>query len=96
MNPTKKRPAKRRPAKRKVVSAKTFAERNPVLSKLLDLKYRINVYREEHGNTEQTKMDRDLVFGMINQCKHSDNNTIHSDNMRLANGLWKRYETKSI
>ena len=35
MNPTKKRPAKRRPAK----YGPSFAERNPILSKLLDLKY---------------------------------------------------------
>tara|TARA_R100001594_G_scaffold13696_2_gene29335 strand:- start:171 stop:449 length:279 start_codon:yes stop_codon:yes gene_type:complete len=92
MNPTKTKPAKKKPAK----YGPSFAKRNPVLSKLLDLKSRINVYREEHGNTEQTKMDRDLVFGMINKCKHSDDNTIHPDHMRLANGLWKRYETKSI
>ena len=91
------KPTKKRPARGKVVSAKTFAERNPVLSKLLDLKSRIKVYSEFYPvDSKQTKMDRDLVFGMINECKYSDNNTIHPDNMRLANGLWKRYETKSI
>ena len=84
MKPTKKKPAKRRPS---------FEENNPVLSKLLDLKYRINAYRELNGNTNETKEDRDLVFEMINGCKYSDNNNIHTDHMKLANGLWKKYET---
>ena len=81
---TKKKPAKRRPS---------FEENNPVLSKLLDLKYRINAYRELNGNTNETKEDRDLVFDMINDVKYTDDNTIPVTSMKLANGLWKKYET---
>ena len=91
-----KRPAKKKPAKRRVVSAASFEENNPVLSKLLDLKYRINAYRELNGNTNETKEDRDLVFDMINDVKYTDDNTIPVTSMKLANGLWKKYETKSI
>ena len=80
----------------KVVSAEEFTKRNPLLSKLLDLKYRINAYRELNGNTNETKEDRDLVFDMINDVKYTDDNTIPVTSMKLANGLWKKYETKSI
>ena len=90
------KPTKKKPARGKVVSAKTFAERNPVLSKLLDLKSRINAYRELNGNTNETKEDRDLVFDMINDVKYTDDKTIPVTSMKLANGLWKKYETKSI
>ena len=92
----KKKPAKKRPAKRKVVSAESFAKRNPVLSKLLDLKYRINAYRELNGNTNETKEDKDLVFDMINDVKYTDDKTIPVTSMKLANGLWNKYENKSI
>ena len=80
----KKKPAKRKPS---------FEERNPILSKLLDLKYRINAYRELNGNTNETKEDKDLVFDMINDVKYTDDNTIPVTSMKLANGLWKKYET---
>ena len=83
MKPAKKKPAKRRPS---------FEENNPVLSKLLDLKYRINAYRELNGNTNETKEDKDLVFDMINDVKYTDDNTIPVTSMKLANGLWKKYE----
>ena len=72
---------------------KTAKKRNPMVGKQLNLKYRINAYRELNGNTNETKEDRDLVFDMINGCKYSDNNNIHTDHMKLANGLWKKYET---
>ena len=87
-----KRPAKKKPAKRRVVSAASFEERNPVLSKLLDLKYRINAYRELNGNTNETKEDKDLVFDMINDVKYTDDNTIPVTSMKLANDLWRKYE----
>ncbi len=45
------KPTKKKPAKRKVVSAKDFAKRNPVLSKLLDLKYRINEAYRNGGSS---------------------------------------------
>ena len=84
MKQMKKKPAKRRPS---------FEETNPTLSKLLDLKYRLNEFRKKNGDTNETKEDRDLVFDMINDVKYTDDNTIPVTSMKLANGLWKKYET---
>ena len=90
MNPTKKRPAKR-----KVVSAEDFAKRNPVLSKLLDLKYRINnAYRNREDDDMNTIHDKSWVIKQIDDIRNG--RVLSKNNMLRANSIWKRYETKSI
>ena len=94
MNPTKKRPAKR-----KVVSAEDFAKRNPVLSKLLDLKYRINeAYRNGADDAyNDTRADKSWVMKQIEDIRNG--RVLSKNNMLKANDIWKRYnkyETKSI
>ena len=91
MNPTKKRPAKR-----KVVSAEDFAKRNPVLSKLLDLKYRINeAYRNGADDAyNDTRADKSWVMKQIEDIRNG--RVLSKNNMLRANSIWKRYETKSI
>ena len=91
MNPTKKRPAKRR-----VVSAEDFAKRNPVLSKLLDLKYRINeAYRGGADDAyNDTRADKSWVMKQIEDIRNG--RVLSKNNMLKANDIWKRYETKSI
>ena len=96
MNPTKKRPAKRR-----VVSQEDFAKRNPVLSKLLDLKYRINeAYRNGADDAyNDTAADKNWVFSLINDVRHNSITKLSREDMLKANDIWKRYkkyETKSI
>ena len=90
MNPTKKRPAKRR-----VVSAEDFTKRNPVLSKLLDLKYRINnAYRNREDDHMNTIHDKSWVIKQIDDIRNG--RVLSKNNMLKANDIWKRYETKSI
>ena len=76
MKPTKKRPAKRH---------------NPVVEKLLNLKYRINdAYRSEtviDGN----KSDKDFVIGLINNIRNGTNLPIARIQLEECNKLWKRY-----
>jgi hypothetical protein len=95
MNPTKKRPAKRRPTKRRP----SFEENNPVLSKLLDLKYRINeAYRGGADDAyNDTRADKGWVIKQINDIRNG--RVLSKNNMLRANSIWKRYkkyETKSI
>ncbi len=99
MNPTKTKPAKKRPAKRRVVSAEDFAKRNPVLSKLLDLKYRINeAYRGGADDAyNDTRADKSWVMKQIEDIRNG--RVLSKNNMLKANDIWKRYnkyETKSI
>ena len=94
MNPTKKRQAKR-----KVVSAEYFAKRNPVLSKILDLKYRINeAYRNGADDAyNDTRADKSWVMKQIEDIRNG--RVLSKNNMLKANDIWKRYnkyETKSI
>ena len=91
-NPTKKKPAKRRPAK----YGPSFAERNPVLSKLLDLKYRINeAYRGGADDAyNDTRADKSWVMKQIDDIRNG--RVLSKNNMLKANDIWKRYETKSI
>ena len=88
----KKKPAKRRPAK----YGPSFAERNPVLSKLLDLKYRINeAYRNGADDAyNDTRADKSWVMKQIEDIRNG--RVLSKNNMLRAHSIWKRYETKSI
>ena len=92
------KPTKKRPAKRKVVSAKSFAKRNPILSKLLDLKYRISeAYRNREDDDMNTIQDKSWVIKQIDDVRNG--RVLSKNNMLKANDIWKRYnkyETKSI
>ena len=79
-----KRPAKKRPAKKAYRS-------DSVLGKLIQLKYRINDWRELEGNTSNTEKDRNIVFDLINKAKYNDEKISKSD-MKMANQLWGLYE----
>ena len=88
MKPTKKRPAKRRPAK----YGPSFAERNPILSKLLDLKYRINeAYRNREDDDMNTIHDKSWVIKQIDDIRNG--RVLSKNNMLKANDIWKAYET---
>ena len=75
MKPTKKRAAKRTD--------------NPIISKLLDLKYRINeAYRSYPDETN--KNDKDWVIARIRDMR--DGMTITKGELLHANNLWKQYQ----
>ena len=63
MNPTKKKPAK-----------KSFEDRNPLLSKLLDLKYRINEAYRNKGI--DTKDDKNYVMSLISDIRKHNRTSI--------------------
>ena len=75
MKPSKKRTAKRTD--------------NPIISKLLDLKYRINeAYRSYPDETN--KNDKDWVIARVRDMR--DGMTITKGELLHANNLWKQYQ----
>ena len=93
MNPTKTKPAKKKPAKRKVVSAEEFSKRNPLLSKLLDLKYRISQEPKWYDQRDgYTKADKKWVVKLIEDVRENKLTTLCREDMKHCNQLWRDYE----
>ena len=79
MKPSKKRTAKRTD--------------NPIISKLLDLKYRINdAYRSYP--CEANKNDKDWVIARIRDTR--DGMTLTKGEMLHCNNLWKEYSPSRL
>ena len=72
-----------------------FEKRNPVLSKLLDLKYRINdAYKKYGGDGLNTKKDKSWVMKRINEVR--SNEPLTKDTLEYANKLWSDYEKYTV
>ena len=76
MKPTKKKPAKRK-------------ERNPIISKLRDLKYRINKAYDA-GRDSYSEKDKLWVMGQISALREGARLDRHQ--MKYANEMWRKYE----
>lgn len=81
MKPTKKRPAKRKPL---------HGESNPLVAKLLNLKYRLN--DAYNLRDEDTKADKAWVMKLISEVRLNNLTKLAKEDMLLCNSLWKRYE----
>ena len=78
MKPTKKRPAKRTD--------------NPIVGKLLQLKYRINdTATTEGGWSDDMSNDKRYVQSLINDIRKHKFTKIAPEDAHCCNGLWKRY-----
>ena len=76
MKPTKKKPAKRK--------------NNPIVTKLLDLKYRIN----DTFHNSSKKVDKDdkiWVMCLINDVREDGLEGLCKEDMLKCNGLWIKY-----
>ena len=79
MKPTKKRAAKKTD--------------NPMIGKLLDLKYRINdAYRS--GKSESTKNDKSWVMDKCDNVRNGE--TLTKGELLHANNLWKEYSPSRL
>ena len=75
MNAIKKRPAKRTD--------------NPLVGKLLNLKYRLNeAYRERNIDT---KDDKSWVMSLISDVRDNNLTKLSKEDMLKCNGLWRKY-----
>ena len=92
MKPSKT--AYKRPAKRaaKKSPAKRADGSNPIVDKLLQLKYRINdAYRSGNVSpTDDTRSDKDFVMGLINNIRIKEEN-ITKIQLEECNKIWRKY-----
>ena len=82
-----KKPVKKRPAKRGDGG-------NPMIDKLLQLKYRINdAYRggnKPSGSDTDTRSDKDFVMGLINNIRKRGENPLKIQ-LEECNKIWRKY-----
>jgi len=79
MKPTKKRPAKRTD--------------NPIIGKLLKLKYRINdTATTEGGWSTDMQSDKAYVMNLISDIRLHNFKKLAPEDVHCCNGLWRRYE----
>ena len=87
MKPTKttavKRPAKKRPAKR---------GDNPIIDKLLKLKYRINDAYRNGGSSFKNIGDKKWVMNLISDVRNNNLTKLSKEDMLHCNEIWKLYK----
>jgi hypothetical protein len=77
------KPAKTKPAKR---------NDNPIIGKLLKLKYRINdTARTEGGWSEDMSADKGYVMDLISDIRKHGFKTLAPEDGHCCNGLWRKY-----
>ena len=77
----------------KVVSAEEFSKRNPLLSKLLDLKYRISQEPKWYDQRDgYTKADKKWVVKLIEDVRENKLTKLCREDMQACNRLWRDYE----
>ena len=79
MKPTKKRPAKKND--------------NPIIGKLLKLKYRINdTATTEGGWSTDMSSDKAYVMNLISDIRKHNFKKLAPEDVHCCNGLWRKYE----
>ena len=79
-----------KPTKNKYVADYVAKKTNhPMVTKLLDLKYRINDHYKKVGGKITTKTDKLWVMGQISALREGARLDTHQ--METANELWKKY-----
>ena len=82
MKPTKKRTAK-------IID-------NPIIPKLLKLKYRINdTAKTEGGWSDDMSNDKRYVQSLINDIRKHRFNTLAPEDGHCCNGLWRKYDIRT-
>ena len=77
----------------KVVSAEEFTKRNHLLSKLLDLRYRISQEPEWYDQRDSyTKADKEWVVKLLKDVRENKLTKLCKEDMQHGNQLWRDYE----
>ena len=82
MKPTKKRPAK------KTVAHTT----NPIIGKLLRLKYKINEAYRSYPHEATNQADKAWVMKLISEVRLHNLTKLAKEDMLLCNSFWRVYE----
>jgi hypothetical protein len=81
-----RKPVKKKPAKRGDGG-------NPMIDKLLKLKYRINDAYSGETVIDSNKSDKDFVIGLINNIRKGSN-PISKIQLEECNRLWRHYRSE--
>jgi len=81
MKPTKKRPAKRKPL---------HGEKNELIARLLNLKYRLN--DAYHLYDIDTKDDKSYVMNLIDDVRTNHLTKLCKEDMLKCNSIWRKHE----
>ena len=66
---------------------------NPIIPKLLKLKYRINdTAKSEGGWSADMQSDKAYVMNLISDIRRHRFNTLAPEDGHCCNGLWRKYE----
>ena len=80
---------------RKWKPARVVSTDNPILTKLLKLKYRINdAYKKYGGDGLNTKKDKSWVMKEIKVIRSGG--TLDKSTLEYANKLWSNYEKYTV
>ena len=67
--------------------------KNPIISKLLKLKYRINdTAKEEGGWSDDMSSDKRYVMSLISDIRKHKFTKLAPEDGHCCNGLWRKYE----
>jgi len=77
MKPTKKKPAKKTD--------------NPIIGKLLRLKYKINEAYRNGGSSFKNIGDKKWVMNLISDVRNNNLTKLSKEDMLHCNGLWRKY-----
>ena len=80
-----RKPVKKKPAKRGDGG-------NPMIDKLLKLKYRINNAYRAGAVGFDTRADKNWVMNLISDVRENDIKTLSKEDGLKCNGLWRTYE----
>ena len=85
------KPSKKRPAKRTVAHTE-----NPIVGKLLRLKYKINeAYRggnKPAGGDTDTRADKSWVMNLISDVRTNNLTKLCKEDMLHCNEMWRKYD----
>ena len=79
------KPSKKKPAKRKL-----HGEKNDLIARLMNLKYRLN--DAYNLRDEDTKEHKTYVMSLIDDVRKNHLTKIAREDMQCCNSLWKRYK----
>tara|TARA_B100000902_G_scaffold363582_1_gene382898 strand:- start:361 stop:669 length:309 start_codon:yes stop_codon:yes gene_type:complete len=83
----KMKPTKKRPAKRTVAHTE-----NPIVGKLLRLKYRINdTAKLEDGWSDDMSSDKKYVMSLLTDIRKHNFKKLAPEDVHCCNGLWRKY-----
>ena len=84
------RPTKVTRARKKATKRERGVKGNPVLDKLMKLKYRINdAYNHRQENDGETKSDKNWVMEEITNLR--DGGWLSATKMKVVNEMWRKY-----